>query len=195
MKVCWAGGKKAAMILGDGAYKFLNVMPDIALQDFGLYVGDSGKDDAMKQVVQQLSQAALQSGNIDLLNVIKVLKADTLTEAEKVLEKGMDVMKQQQMQQQQMAMQQQQALQQAQQSDLQKQAQLKEIDNQAKRDVAQISAQSRVDVAKLQTDAQRDINDAKESSDRTKKALDVSLSQETPRTSTVRQVEEAKERI
>ena len=81
MKVCWAGGKKAAMILGDGAYKFLNVMPDIALQDFGLYVGDSGKDDAMKQVVQQLSQAALQSGNIDLLNVIKVLKADTLTEA------------------------------------------------------------------------------------------------------------------
>ena len=195
MKVCWAGGKKAAMILGDGAYKFLNVMPDIALQDFGLYVGDSGKDDAMKQVVQQLSQAALQSGNIDLLNVIKVLKADTLTEAEKVLEKGMDVMKQQQMQQQQVAMQQQQALQQAQQSDLQKQAQLKEIDNQAKRDVAQISAQSRVDVAKLQTDAQRDINAAKESSDRTKKALDVSLSQETPRTSTVRQVEEAKERI
>ena len=95
MKVAWAGGKKAGMILGDGAYKFLNVMPDIALQDFGLYVGDSGKDDSMKQVVQQLSQAALQSGTIDMLGVIKVLRADTMTEAEKVLEQAMSEMKKQ----------------------------------------------------------------------------------------------------
>ena len=90
MKICWAGGKKAGMILGDGAYKFLNVMPNIALQDYGVYVGDSGKDDSMKQVVQQLAQSALQSGTIDLLGVIKVLKADTMTEAEKVLEQAMD---------------------------------------------------------------------------------------------------------
>ena len=93
MKVCWAGGKKAGMILGDGAYKFLNVMPDIALQDFGLYVGDSGKDDSMKQVVQQLAQSALQAGSIDMLGVIKVLRSDTMTEAEKVLEQAMSEMK------------------------------------------------------------------------------------------------------
>ena len=75
MKIAWAGGKKAGMILGDGAYKFLNVMPDIALQDYGVYVGDSGKDDAMKQVVQQLAQAALQAGSVDLLGVIKIGRA------------------------------------------------------------------------------------------------------------------------
>jgi hypothetical protein len=105
MKIAWSGGKKAAMILGDGAYKFLNVMPDVALQDYGVYVGDSGKDDAMKQVVSQLAQSALQSGNIDLLNILRVLKADTMTEADKVLEQGMDEMKKQASEQQQQVMQ------------------------------------------------------------------------------------------
>ena len=165
MKIAWAGGKKAGMILGDGAYKFLNVMPDISLQDFGVYVGDSGKDDAMKQVVQQLAQSALQSGNIDLLNVIKVLKADTMTEAEKVLERGMEAMQKQQQAMQQQAMQAQQMAEQAKQAELQSQMQLKEIDNQAKRDVAQIGAESRKEVAKMQTDTQRDIHDAKSESE------------------------------
>ena len=147
----------------DGAYKFLNVLPNIALQDFGVYVGDSGKDDAMKQVVQQLSQAALQSGNVDLLNVIKVLKADTMTEAEKVLEQGMEQMKRMQDQQQQILMQQQQMAQQAKEAEIQQQLALKQVDNDAKKDIANIEAETKIKIAKMQTDAQRDINDAKES--------------------------------
>jgi hypothetical protein len=187
MKICWAGGKKAGMILGDGAYKFLNVLPNIALQDFGVYVGDSGKDDAMKQVVQQLSQAALQSGNVDLLNVIKVLKADTMTEAEKVLEQGMEQMKRMQDQQQQILMQQQQMAQQAKEAEIQQQLALKQVDNDAKKDIANIEAETKIKIAKMQTDAQRDINDAKESSAMIKKVADSELrmrekNQETPET-------------
>jgi hypothetical protein len=172
MKVAWAGGKKAGMILGDGAYKFLNVMPDIALQDFGVYVGDSGKDDSMKQVVQQLSQAALQSGTIDLLGVIKVLRADTMTEAEKVLEQAMTEMQKQQevaMEQQQQA---QQAAAEAEQAKFQAEAQLKQMDNEAKIQVAQVSAESRLEVAKIQADVDRDIHDTKERNEMDKKAAD-----------------------
>jgi len=172
MKVAWAGGKKAGMILGDGAYKFLNVMPDVALQDFGVYVGDSGKDDAMKQVVQQLAQAALQAGSVDLLGVIKVLRSDTMTEAEKVLEQAMSEMQKQQevaMQQQQQA---QQAAAEAEQAKFQAEAQLKQMDNEAKIQVAKIGSDSRLKVAKIQAEVDRDLHDTKERNEMDKKAAD-----------------------
>tara|TARA_Y100001973_G_scaffold64832_1_gene94814 strand:- start:1014 stop:3320 length:2307 start_codon:yes stop_codon:yes gene_type:complete len=172
MKVCWAGGKKAGMILGDGAYKFLNVMPDIALQDFGIYVGDSGKDDSMKQVVQQLAQAALQAGTIDMLGVVKVLRSDTMTEAEKVLEQAMNEMKKQQEQSTEQQMMAQQAAAEAEQAKFQAEAQLKQMDNEAKLQVAQISADSRLNVARIQADANRDIHDTKERNEMDKKAAD-----------------------
>jgi hypothetical protein len=172
MKVAWAGGKKAGMILGDGAYKFLNVMPNVALQDFGVYVGDSGKDDAMKQVVQQLAQSALQAGSVDLLGVIKVLRADTMTEAEKVLEQAMSEMQKQQevaMQQQQQA---QQAAAEAEQAKFQAEAQLKQMDNEAKIQVAKIGSDSRLQVAKIQAEVDRDLHDTKERNEMDKKAAD-----------------------
>ena len=172
MKIAWANGKKAGMILGDGAYKFLNAMPDIALQDYGVYVGDSGKDDAMRQVVQQLAQSALQAGNIDMLNVIKVLKADTMTEAEKVLEKGMDEMQKQQQAAMQQQMQAQQAAAEQKQAEFESEAQLKQIDNEAKLQVAQIGADSRIKVANIQSETDRDIHDAKEQSEMNKKLVD-----------------------
>ena len=172
MKVCWAGGKKAGMILGDGAYKFLNVMPDIALQDFGIYVGDSGKDDSMKQVVQQLAQAALQAGTIDMLGVIKVLRSDTMTEAEKVLEQAMTEMQKQQQQTMQEQQQAQEAAAQVEQAKFEAEAQLKQMDNEAKLQVAQISAESRLEVAKIQADVDRDLHDTKERNEMDKKAAD-----------------------
>ena len=172
MKISWAGGKKAGMILGDGAYKFLNVMPDIALQDFGIYVGDSGKDDSMKQVVQQLAQASLQAGTIDLLGVIKVLKADTMTEAEKVLEQAMSEMQKQQQQSMEEQLQAQQAAAQQEQAKFEAEAQLKQMDNEAKIQVAQIGAESRLEVARIQADVDRDLHDTKERNEMDKKAAD-----------------------
>ena len=173
MKVCWAKGKKAGMILGDGAYKFLNVMPDIALQDYGVYVGDSGKDDSMKQVVQQLAQSALQAGTIDMLGVVKVLKADTMTEAEKVLEQAMTEMQKQQQQAMEQQMQAQQAAAEAKKQDFEAEAQLKQMDNEAKLQVAQISAESRMKVAEIQADVDRDIHDTKSQNELRKKAADI----------------------
>ena len=172
MKIAWAGGKKAGMILGDGAYKFLNVMPDIALQDYGVYVGDSGKDDAMKQVVQQLAQAALQAGSVDLLGVIKVLKADTMTEAEKVLEQAMSEIQKQQEETMKQQMQAQEAAAEQKQQEFQAEAQLKQMDNEAKLEVAQIGADSRLEVAKIQADVDRDLHDTKERNEMDKKAAD-----------------------
>tara|TARA_Y100000401_G_scaffold54833_1_gene43119 strand:- start:1614 stop:3950 length:2337 start_codon:yes stop_codon:yes gene_type:complete len=158
MKVCWADGKKAGFILGDGAFKTLSVFPDIALNDYGIYVNEGAKDDAIKQAITQLSQSALQSGNIQLLDVIKVLKADSLTEAEHVLENALKEMQQQT----QAAQQQQQQLMQAQaeQAEAQRQHEinLKNIDAEAKINVAKENSKSRVDVANIQADVEADMN-------------------------------------
>ena len=178
MKVAWAGGKKAGMILGDGAYKFLNVMPDIALQDFGIYVGDAGKDDSMKQVVQQMAQASLQSGAIDLLGVIKVLKADTMTEAEKVLEHGMDEMKKQQQAAMEQQMQAQQAAAQQEQAKFEQDAQLQQMDNEAKMKIAEMNNQTKMQIAEMQADTSRDINDANEINNKTNKVADMFIAEE-----------------
>ncbi len=158
MKVCWAEGKRAGFILGDGAFKLLNIFPDIALNDYGIFINEGGKDDAIKQSITQLSQAALQSGNLKLLDVIKVLKADTLVEAEHVLENGLKEMQQQA----EMAQQQQQAVLQAQAEQAESQRQheinLRSIDAEAKINVARENAKGRVDVANIQADVEADMN-------------------------------------
>jgi len=159
MKVCWANGKKASFILGDGAFRFLSVMPEISLQDYGIFIGDSGKDDAMRQQLQGIAQAALQGGQATLLDIIKVMKADTFTEAEHILERAMEEIKKQQAEQ----AQQQQAILEAQaQSDqaaFERQVQLEEVKNQAKVQVAQIQAETDLKIADMKDDLARETSD------------------------------------
>ena len=162
MKVCWAEGKKAGYVLGDGGYKFLNVLPDIALNDYGIFLGDSGKDDAMRKMVQEMSAQALQSGNLSMLDAIKVLKSESLSEAEVVLEKGLDSMKEMQQKMQQQQMQQQQIMQEQEMQKQQIEIQQKQAELQNKIEVAQIAAESRVDVAEIQTNQKRETENLKE---------------------------------
>ncbi len=175
MKIAWGGGKKAATILGDGAYKFLSVMPEISLNDYGVYVGDSGKDESMKQVLGQLAQSALQSGQIDFMDVIKVLKADSMTEAEHILERGMDEMRKMQQQQAEAEQQAAQAEAQAKQAEFESQAQLKQMDNDTKIEIAKMNNDAKVKVAEIYSDDLRDIADMKEKSKLDGKVLDKEL--------------------
>ena len=162
MKVCWSQGKKASMILGDGASKILNVFPDISFNDYGIFVGDAGKDDAMRQSITQFAQAALSSGQVNLLDIIKVFKAETMTEAERVLEQGIEAAKELSMQEQQRQQEALQAQAQIDQSKFEQQMQLKQVDNDAKIQVAQIKADTDIAVAEIGDENRRDISDMKE---------------------------------
>tara|TARA_R100001377_G_scaffold78892_1_gene56818 strand:- start:1594 stop:3846 length:2253 start_codon:yes stop_codon:yes gene_type:complete len=162
MKVAWSDGKKAGYVLGDGGYKFLNVLPDIALNDYGVFLGDSGKDDSMRQVVQQMSQAALQQGSLTMLDAIKVLKSESLAEAENVLEKGLATMKKMAEQQNVAAQEQQQALSQQQQEQSKAESEMKQAELQTKIKVAEINAKSSIDVAEIQSDTRLQAEDTKE---------------------------------
>ena len=159
MKVSWANGKKSSYILADGAYKFLSIMPDVSLQDYGIFIGDSGKDDAMRQQLQGIAQAALQGGQATLLDIIKVIKADTFTEAEHILERAMEEIKKEQAgqaQQQQAMMEAQQA---ASQAEFERQVQLEQIKNQAKVEVARIQSETDLKIADMKDDLARETTD------------------------------------
>jgi hypothetical protein len=161
MKVCWADGKKAGYILGDGGFKTLTILPDIALNDYGIFITEGGKEDAIKQAITQLSQAALQSGNIDLLNVIKVLKAETLTEAEHILENGISEMKKQAQASQQAQMQAQQAAAQEAMAQREHDVQMKQMEIDGKIAAAEKINEGKVKVANIQADVEADINSDK----------------------------------
>jgi len=161
MKVCWAEGKKAGYILGDGGFKMLKVLPDVALNDYGIFVTEGGKEDAIKQAITQMAQSALQSGSIGLLDVIKVLKSDTLTEAEHILENGLQEMQKQQQAAQEAQMQAQQAAAQESQAQREHETNLKKLDVDGKVKTAEKLNEGKVAVANIQADLEADIADDK----------------------------------
>jgi hypothetical protein len=162
MKIAWHNGKKGGYVLGDGGFELISILPDIALNDYGVFIGDSGKDDAMKQVVAQLSQAALSSGQIQLLDVVRVLKADTMTEAEHILEQAMDEMRSMQAESSQQQAQISQMQQQAAEADFQREAKLKQMEVEGRVQVAKINAEAKIQAAEIDSDDKRDIADMRE---------------------------------
>ena len=152
MKVCWAEGKKTATVFGDGTYKFISIMPDVALNDYGVFLGDGGKDEQMKAAVTQLAQSALQSGQIDMLDVIRIYKSDTMTEAEHILERGLEAAKEMQAQQQQAMSEQAQAEAQAKQQEQEIEIEMNKLDNETRIKVAEIQHQSKLETAEILSD-------------------------------------------
>lgn len=162
MKIAWAGGKKASFIFGDAGYKFLNVLPNVSLNDYGIFLGDAGKDDALKQQVQGMSQAALQSGSITLLDALKVLKSDTMTEAQHVLEQGLEAMQEQNEKAQEQAAQQQQAQAEADQAKSSAALEVTRLEVDGRIQVAQINAEARIEAQQIASDTGRDVEDSRE---------------------------------
>ena len=152
MKISWAEGKKTATVFGDGTYKFISILPDVALNDYGVFLGDGGKDEQMKAAVTQLAQSALQGGQIDMLDVIRIYKSDTMTEAEHILERGLEAAKEMQAQQQEAAGQQAQAEAEAKAQEQQIEVDMNKLDNETRIKVAEIQYQSKLDTAEILSD-------------------------------------------
>jgi len=152
MKIAWAEGKKTATVFGDGTYKFISILPDVSLNDYGVFLGDGGKDEQMKAAVSQLAQSALQGGQIDMLDVIRIYKSDTLTEAEHILERGLEAAKEMQAQQQQGMQEQAQAEAEAKERELQIEVEMNQLDNETRIKVAEIQHQSKLETAEILSD-------------------------------------------
>lgn len=78
-------------VLDDMSVKMLTIDQELLeTSACNLYVGDGVKAEEAKQAVIALSQAAMQNQQVDLRDVIKVIKSNSLNEAEEQLSLGMD---------------------------------------------------------------------------------------------------------
>ena len=165
-KIAWKDGKKARFFMGDGSMAVLNALPDIALNDYGFYLNDGGKDMQLKDKIDQAAANFLQ-GTQDpemILQMIKVFKQDTGDEAEQILEAGLNKLSQIQKQ----AAEQEQA---SNQEIAKVTEEGKEKDREVKREdiakdvtVAKINAGVKMDIAEMYSDDTRDITSAQEKS-------------------------------
>lgn len=69
---------------------------------YGVFVSDSMKSEQALQMVQQLAHAAIQNQNVEISDIIKILRSDSVVEAEELL-KVAELEKQEKLQQQQQA--------------------------------------------------------------------------------------------
>lgn len=88
-KVAYSTGKprKLSYVLDDMSVKMFEV--DQGLLDsstFGLFISNSSKADDAKRAVEQLAQAALQNQQATLSDIVKIIRSESVTEAEEMLE-------------------------------------------------------------------------------------------------------------
>jgi len=105
-KVCYTENPnlKLNYILDDFSRKMLTVDADLLDNStYGIFVSNSSKAHEVKELISQLSHAAMQSQKIDLSDVIKVIRAEGVQEAEEMLieseNRKREELQQQQMQQ------------------------------------------------------------------------------------------------
>lgn len=88
-KVAYADGRarKLPYVLDDLSYELLTVDQDLLDNStYGIFVSNSSKAHDAIELVQQLAHAALQNQRADLSDVIKVIRSESIQEAEELLE-------------------------------------------------------------------------------------------------------------
>ncbi len=100
--------QKLTYVLDDLSQQILRVDPELLDgSTYGLFVSDSFRIEEMRQSIQQLAHAALQNQQVELVDVLAVLRQESSTEAEEILKvrqkRRMEEAQQLQQQQQQAA--------------------------------------------------------------------------------------------
>lgn len=88
-KVAYSVGKprKLNYILDDMSKQMLTINQDLLNDNtYGLFISNSSKAEDAKQAVTALAQAALQTQQADLSDIIKVIRSENVNEAEELLE-------------------------------------------------------------------------------------------------------------
>ncbi len=86
-KLCWKEGKKSTYILDNGTREFLNIEPELfSNSDFGVFLSNNSKDQEVMNTVKQFAQNAVQAGQAQLSDIVKLFKTDNITEGIRILE-------------------------------------------------------------------------------------------------------------
>lgn len=167
VKIAWAGKEKFAPIIGDTGINFLEQDIDLDLDDYSVFAQSipPALDDVQK--FQELVIAALQAGQLDFVDAMKLLRERDITQGIRRFEKEVNKKQKEQMEQEQaMAMQQQeaqaamqqgqaQAAMQQQQMGTQSDMQIQELKTAG--DIRKILAKGRIDLSAKKIDVEKEM--------------------------------------
>lgn len=90
MKVTWGLYKteKAKIILGDDMFNFMKLTSDIYNNDYAVSLVDGGKELSIRNYLQGLAEASLNTKELRWKDLVAFQLTDTLTDGRKVLEKA-----------------------------------------------------------------------------------------------------------
>jgi hypothetical protein len=162
-KITWGLSKveKGKIILGDAKFKFMQVTKDIAYQDYGVHITDSGKEMMVRAKLDRFAESALNAKDLRFQDLVKFELSETLADATKVLEKAFQQMTE--LRQKEVA-QQQQGQSQLNQQQLEAQMQMAREDREDKQ-------RQELDKIVLKGDTDIRVNDAKSNTDNRNKMI------------------------
>lgn len=143
-KIAWADKERFAGIIGDSGIDFLKEDIDLDLNDYGIKISEIPAILDDMQSFQAMVQAALQSGQIDFISAVKLMREKDIVQGIIRLERDIEKQRELQQQAQQAEMQaQQQMAQQAAEAEMQKEQAKAEADAQTKIAVEQVKGQNK----------------------------------------------------
>lgn len=94
-KSIYKEGETYNYFAGDNNMKFLSISPDFFYDDYGIYVTDSRKDYEDKQLINDAASKLFGNAQTPelLLDLIRVIQTDNGSEAELIVEKGVEALK------------------------------------------------------------------------------------------------------
>jgi hypothetical protein len=103
MKSAWGNEGRMANVFGDMGMQTFKIDKSIALDEYGIFIENSGREVQRKQSMLALMDRYASSGNLDPLAAIKAVNADNATEIESILTQGLEAVNAQVLDQQEQA--------------------------------------------------------------------------------------------
>jgi len=96
MKTAWGKEGRMANIFGDTGMETFKIDKSIALDEYGIFIENSGKEVQRKKEMMMLIERFSSTGAIDPLSVIKAVNSESSSEVESILTDGLEAISQMQ---------------------------------------------------------------------------------------------------
>jgi hypothetical protein len=89
MKIAWSKEGRIANILGDTGMQMFNIDKSIALEELGIFIENSAKDNVKRQSMMGMMERMASTGSIDPITMMKTINADNSSEVEAIITAGL----------------------------------------------------------------------------------------------------------
>lgn len=96
MRIAWANEGRMANIFGDMGHQVFKIDKSIALDEYGIYLQNSGKEVQDKQMMMQLMERYSSTGELDPMTAVKAVRAESAVEVEAIISQGIGELRAQQ---------------------------------------------------------------------------------------------------